>query len=263
MLFGGRIAKSAATFPTMRRGATRGQGADGPSVHLSYAGSDQDLSAKPQGAGGYPPAILSRTPRSACSASTARANPRCFASWRGSTRIIPAKPGSRKAPPSAICEQEPQLDAKKTARENVMEGVAAKKALLDRYNEIASNYSDETADEMAKLQDIIDSQNLWDLDSQVDLAMDALRCPPDDADVTKLSGGERRRVALCRLLLSQPGPAAARRADQPSRRRVGELAGRASAQLSRRDPDRHPRPLFPRQCHRLDSRARPRPRHSL
>ena len=101
-------------------------------------------------------------------------------------------------------EQEPQLDAGKTVRENVMEGVAAKKALLDRYNEIAVNYSDETADEMAKLQDIIDSQNLWDLDSQVDLAMDALRCPPDDADVTKLSGGERRRVALCKLLLSQP-----------------------------------------------------------
>ena len=101
-------------------------------------------------------------------------------------------------------EQEPQLDPAKTVRENVMEGVAAKKALLDRYNEIAANYSDETADEMAKLQDEIDSQNLWDLDSQVDLAMDALRCPPDDADVTKLSGGERRRVALCRLLLDQP-----------------------------------------------------------
>ncbi len=101
-------------------------------------------------------------------------------------------------------EQEPQLDSKKTVRENVMEGVAAKKALLDRYNEIASNYSDETADEMAKLQDQIDSKNLWDLDSQVDLAMDALRCPPDDADVAKLSGGERRRVALCRLLLDQP-----------------------------------------------------------
>jgi ATP-binding cassette ChvD family protein len=101
-------------------------------------------------------------------------------------------------------EQEPQLDATKTVRENVMEGVAAKKALLDRYNEIASNYSDETADEMAKLQDKIDSQNLWDLDSQVDQAMDALRCPPDDADVTTLSGGERRRVALCRLLLDQP-----------------------------------------------------------
>ncbi|MGB3657237.1 MAG: energy-dependent translational throttle protein EttA [Pseudolabrys sp.] len=101
-------------------------------------------------------------------------------------------------------EQEPQLDPTKTVRENIMEGVAAKKALLDRYNEIASNYSDETADEMAKLQDKIDSQNLWDLDSQVDLAMDALRCPADDAEVTKLSGGERRRVALCRLLLDQP-----------------------------------------------------------
>jgi ATP-binding cassette ChvD family protein len=101
-------------------------------------------------------------------------------------------------------EQEPQLDPTKTVRENVMEGVAAKKALLDRYNEIASNYSDETADQMAKLQDQIDSKNLWDLDSQVDLAMDALRCPPDDADVAKLSGGERRRVALCRLLLAQP-----------------------------------------------------------
>jgi ATP-binding cassette ChvD family protein len=101
-------------------------------------------------------------------------------------------------------EQEPHLDASKTVRQNVMEGVAAKKALLDRYNEIASNYSDETADEMAKLQDQIDSKNLWDLDSQVDLAMDALRCPPDDADVNNLSGGERRRVALCRLLLDQP-----------------------------------------------------------
>ncbi|MFI4960077.1 MAG: energy-dependent translational throttle protein EttA [Hyphomicrobiales bacterium] len=101
-------------------------------------------------------------------------------------------------------EQEPQLDPKKTVRENVMEGVAAKKAILDRYNEIAANYSDETADEMAKLQDKIDSQNLWDLDSKVDQAMDALRCPADDADVTKLSGGERRRVALCRLLLDQP-----------------------------------------------------------
>ncbi len=101
-------------------------------------------------------------------------------------------------------EQEPKLDESKTVRENVMEGVAAKKAVLDRYNEIAANYSDETADEMAKLQDQIDSQNLWDLDSQVDLAMDALRCPPDDSEVTKLSGGERRRVALCKLLLDQP-----------------------------------------------------------
>jgi ATP-binding cassette ChvD family protein len=101
-------------------------------------------------------------------------------------------------------EQEPQLDGTKSVRDNVMEGVAAKKAILDRYNELAMNYSDETADEMAKLQDEIDSKNLWDLDSQVDLAMDALRCPADDADIAKLSGGEKRRVALCKLLLDAP-----------------------------------------------------------
>jgi ATP-binding cassette ChvD family protein len=100
--------------------------------------------------------------------------------------------------------QEPQLDASKNVRDNVMEGVAAKKALVDRYNEIAANYSDETADEMAKLQDEIEAQGLWDLDSQVDQAMDALRCPEGDADVSTLSGGERRRVALCKLLLDAP-----------------------------------------------------------
>src|ERR1700753_2213781 len=101
-------------------------------------------------------------------------------------------------------EQEPQLDAKLNVRENVMLGVAKQKAILDRYNELAMNYSDETADEMTKLQDEIEAQGLWDLDSKVDQAMDALRCPPDDSDVTKLSGGERRRVALCRLLLDDP-----------------------------------------------------------
>ena len=101
-------------------------------------------------------------------------------------------------------QQEPQLDATKTVRGNVMEGVAPQKAILDRYNELAMNYSDENADEMTKLQDEIESKGLWDLDSKVDQAMDALRCPPDDAEVAKLSGGERRRVALCRLLLEQP-----------------------------------------------------------
>ncbi len=100
--------------------------------------------------------------------------------------------------------QEPQLDPAKSVRENVMEGVAPQKAVVDRYNELALNYSDETADEMTKLQDEIEAKGLWDLDSKVDLAMDALRCPADDADVAKLSGGERRRVALCRLLLEQP-----------------------------------------------------------
>lgn len=101
-------------------------------------------------------------------------------------------------------EQEPHLDETKTVRENVMLGVAKQKAILDRYNELAMNYSDETADEMTKLQDEIEAAGLWDLDSKVDQAMDALRCPPDDSDVTKLSGGERRRVALCKLLLDQP-----------------------------------------------------------
>ena len=100
--------------------------------------------------------------------------------------------------------QEPQLDPAKNVRDNVMEGVAAKKALVDRYNDIAANYTDETADEMAKLQDEIEAQGLWDLDSQVDQAMDALRCPEGDADVSTLSGGERRRVALCKLLLDAP-----------------------------------------------------------
>ena len=100
--------------------------------------------------------------------------------------------------------QEPSLNEDATVRENVMEGVAAKRAILDRYNDLAMNYSDETADEMTALQDMIDAQNLWDLDAQVDVAMEALRCPPDDAMVKDLSGGERRRVALCKLLLEQP-----------------------------------------------------------
>ncbi len=100
--------------------------------------------------------------------------------------------------------QEPQLDTAKDVRGNVMDGVAEKKALLDRFNEIAANYSDETADEMAALQDQIEAQGLWDLDSQIDQAMDALRCPDGDADVATLSGGEKRRVALCKLLLEAP-----------------------------------------------------------
>ena len=100
--------------------------------------------------------------------------------------------------------QEPQLDESLNVRDNVMLGVGTKKAKLDRYNELAMNYSDETADEMASLQDEIDAENLWDLDSQVDIAMEALRCPPDDAEVATLSGGERRRVALCKLLLEAP-----------------------------------------------------------
>jgi len=103
-----------------------------------------------------------------------------------------------------LLEQEPQLDESKDVRANVEEGVAELRGLLDRFNELAANYSDETADEFARLQEKIDAADAWNLDVQLDQAMDALRLPPGDADVTKLSGGERRRVALCRLLLSAP-----------------------------------------------------------
>ena len=103
-----------------------------------------------------------------------------------------------------MLEQEPQLDESKDVRGNVEDGVAETRALLDRFNELAANYSDETADEFARLQDRIDAADAWNLDTQLDQAMDALRLPPSDADVTRLSGGERRRVALCRLLLSAP-----------------------------------------------------------
>src|SRR6476660_9859499 len=100
--------------------------------------------------------------------------------------------------------QEPQLYPAKDVMGNIMEGVAAKKAILDRYNELMMNYSDDTADEATKLQDKIDSQNLWDLESQVEQAMEALGCPPGESPVENLSGGEKRRVALCQLLLRQP-----------------------------------------------------------
>ena len=104
--------------------------------------------------------------------------------------------------------QEPILDTDLSVRENVLNAVADKKALIDEFNKVAEklaeNYSEEIMDEMTKLQDKIDSQNLWELDNQIDVAMDALRCPSDDLSVKELSGGEKRRVALCQLLLKSP-----------------------------------------------------------
>src|SRR5258706_15993431 len=112
----------------------------------------------------------------------------------------------------AFLEQERKLDPRKTVLENVQEGVAEKVAVVRRWNEISAKFSEPMSDDemeklladQAKVQDQMDHQNLWDLDRQLDIAMDALRCPPGDADVTKLSGGDRRRVAPCRLLLSRP-----------------------------------------------------------
>ncbi|MDQ1714234.1 MAG: energy-dependent translational throttle protein EttA, partial [Frankiaceae bacterium] len=119
------------------------------------------------------------------------------AEFRGDAQLAPGAT-------VGLLEQEPQLDETKDVKGNVEDGVAETKALLDRFNELAANYSDETADEFARLQAEIDAKGAWDLDSQLEHAMDALRLPPAEADVTKLSGGERRRVALCRLLLAQP-----------------------------------------------------------
>jgi ATP-binding cassette ChvD family protein len=116
---------------------------------------------------------------------------------RGEARLAPGAT-------VGLLEQEPQLDEAKDVKGNVEDGVAQTKALMDRFNEMAMNYSEETADEFARLQAEIDAAGAWDLDSQLEQAMDALRLPPADADVTRLSGGERRRVALCRLLLRAP-----------------------------------------------------------
>src|SRR5918998_5123490 len=117
--------------------------------------------------------------------------------YRGEAQL---KPGAT----VGLLEQEPQLDESKDVRGNVEDGVRELRNLLDRFNELAANYSDETAEEFARLQDRIDAADAWNLDSHLDQAMDALRLPPGDADVSTLSGGERRRVALCRLLLSAP-----------------------------------------------------------
>ncbi len=139
------------------------------------------------------------------------------------------------------------LDEKLDVMGNVMLGVAETKALLDRFEAVSAKFAEEMSDdemtallaEQAELQEKIDHLNAWELTRQVEIAMDALRCPPGDAKVDKLSGGERRRIALCRLLLSSRS-AAARRTDQPSRRRVGGLARTASARIHGHGGDRHP-----------------------
>ncbi len=161
------------------------------------------------------------------------------------------------------------LDESKNVLENVENGVAATKALMARFNEISEALADPEADydtllaEMGKLQEELDHRNAWDLDAQLEQAMDALRCPPPDADVSVLSGGERRRVALCKLLLQKARPAAARRADQPPRRRERAVARAAPGEVPRHGGRDHPRPVLPGQRGPVDPRTRPRPRLPL
>ena len=160
--------------------------------------------------------------------------------------------------------QEPPLNEAKTVLGNIEEAVAETKAKLARFNEIAelmaTDYSDELMDEMGRLQEELDHADAWDIDSQLEQAMDALRCPPPDADVTQLSGGERRRVALCKLLLEQPDLLLL---DEPTNHLDAEsvlLAGAAPGQVRRHRHRDHPRPVLPRQRGPVDPRARPRPR---
>ena len=161
-------------------------------------------------------------------------------------------------------EQEPDLDPARDVRGNVEDGVRDLRDLLDRFEAISVAFAEPDADfdalieEQAKVQEQIDRHDAWSLDQTIDRAMDALRLPEGDRDVTTLSGGERRRVALCRLLLSSPGSAAPRRADQPPRRGVGGLARALPRRLPGHGRRRNPRPLLPRQRRRLDPGARPR-----
>ena len=167
--------------------------------------------------------------------------------------------------------QEPELDPAKDVRGNVEDGVAEKRDLLQRFEEISARFAEPMSDdemtalleEQGEVQDRIDRTDAWNLDRTLDTAMDALRCPPSDAEVATLSGGERRRVALCRAPALVARPAAPRRADQPPRRRVRRLARAVPRRVRRDGARRHPRPLLPRQRRRLDPRARPRARHPV
>ena len=226
-------------------------------------GLTQDLSGRQEGPREHQSLLLSRRQDRRARRQRLRQIDAAADHGRASTRSSPARASSPRARGSAICRRSRSSTRRSTCAAMSCSASPAKKAILDRYNDLAMNYSDETADEMTKLQDEIEAKGLWDLDSQVDQAMDALGCPPDDAGRRQAL---RRRAAPRRALPAAArtaGTAAARRADQPSRRRNRQLARRPSARLSRRDPDRHPRPLFPRQCHRLDSRTRSRPRHPL
>ena len=204
-----------------------------------------------------------RTPRSACWARTARVSRRCCASWRASTPSSPARPGSRRAPRSATCSQEPQLDDSLNVLGNVMTGVKEKKDIVDRYNELMMNYSDETADEATTLQDRIDARKSVGPRSAGRRRDGSAGLPAGRCLDRQALGWRAPPRGAVRAAAEQARPAAARRTDQPSRCRDHGVARKAPARICRRGADHHPRPLLPRQCHGLDSRARSRPRRAL
>ena len=193
----------------------------------------------------------------------------CSRSWPGWTSRRTARPGSRPATPSASSCRSRRSTRRRPSSATSRRASARSRPKLDRYNEISALMADPDADfdalmaEMGKLQEEIDHADAWDLDSQLEQAMDALRCPPPDADVTVLSGGERRRVALCKLLLQKPDLLLL---DEPTNHLDAESVlwlEQHLAAVPRRRPRRHPRPVLPRQRRPVDPRARPRPRLPL
>ncbi len=238
----------------------------GPSVLPVHLHDLQALPPLSPGQGGpqrHLAVVLSREPRSACSATTAPASRRCCGSWPGSTPSSTARRSWPRARPSGSSSRSRSWIRARTCKGNVEEGVAEVRALLDRFNELSMNYSDETADEFARVQEQIDAADAWNLDTTLEIAMDALRCPPPDADV---SDPVRRRApprGAVPAAAAPARPAAAGRADQPPRRRVGGLARGPPARLPGHDRRRHPRPVLPGQRRRLDPRARSRSRDSL
>ena len=231
-------------------------------IHLLDVPVEPDAPAGQAGAEGHLAVLLPRREDRRARPQRLRQVDAAADHGRARTPSTAARRSSRPAPPSACSSRSPSSTRTKDVRGNVEDGVAEMRALLDRFNELAANYSDETADEFARLQDRIDAADAWNLDTQLDQAMDALRLPPPDADVTQAL---RRRAPPRRALPAaarRPRPAAARRAHEPPRRRVGRLARAAPRGVQGHDRRGHPRSLLPRQRRGLDPRARPRQRAS-